>query len=74
MASKFYDSVSEKVAAIDVTQMKDSVRGSFQSASGKISSYWQGLQVSVIPCVLILNLSCIICRQSTIQLVSYCAG
>lgn len=45
MASKFYETLSDKVSAIDVAYMKDSVRGSFQTASGKLSSYWQDFQV-----------------------------
>ena len=45
MASRIYDKVSEKVSSIDVSQVRDSVRGSLQNASSKMSSYWQELQV-----------------------------
>ena len=46
MASKFYETVSDKVSSIDVTAVKQSVRGSFQVATDKLSSYWQDLQVN----------------------------
>jgi hypothetical protein len=42
-----YERVSEKVASIDVTNVKESMKGSLQSASATISSYWQDLQVSL---------------------------
>lgn len=46
IASKFYEKVTDKVQSIDVAQVKDSVKGSLQAASSRISNVWQGLQVS----------------------------
>jgi hypothetical protein len=62
MAGRIYDKVTERVAAIDVTNVKESVRGSFQNASEKLSTYWQDLQVLYLG-----NTNPYIYRQNIIQ-------